>query len=108
MLISEWVGMGTFSLIQIGFYVGLIKYINAQDGKVYSHVNKSVDRVYERFDENKKQMEDSFVRKDLCAVMHQTNTENLVGVEGRISEALGKLDKKVDENFKVVIDLMKK
>jgi hypothetical protein len=96
-----------FLLTFAGFCFGLIKYINKQDGEVIKAADEKIGKVYSRFDVHKKFLEDNFVRKDMCGVMHQANAENLIGVERRLGEKMKDIEKKVDENFRVVIDLMK-
>jgi hypothetical protein len=101
MIIGEWIGLGSLMVANVG-----LVYVT------YNHFSKKIGRVYERFDEYKNHMEGTvdakFVQKDLCAVMHQTNADNLTGIETRLTIALHQLEKKVDDNFRVVIDMMKK
>jgi hypothetical protein len=97
MQLGEWIGLASLLVTNVGTAIGIYKYFNSK-----------VDRVYERFDEFKKTIKVEFVQKELCKIMHENSSSNLNGLEKRITDSVGKLEKKVDDNFKVVIDLMKK
>jgi len=97
MQLGEWIGLAGLLATNVGTAIGIYKYFNSK-----------VDRVYERFDEFKKTIKEECVQKDLCKIMHENSSSNLSGLEKRITDSVGKLEKKVDDNFKVVIDLMKK
>ena len=97
MQLGEWIGL-----------VGLLATNAATAVGIYKYFNSKIDRVYERFDEFKKDIKEDFVQRDLCKIMHENSSSNLNGLEKRITDSVRKLEEKVDDNFKVVIDLMKK
>jgi hypothetical protein len=94
---GDVIGVGGLLLTNIGVIIGIFKYFNAR-----------INRVYERFDEHKKEMADKYVLKDLCKIMHENSSSNLNGLETRINNSFNELKKEVKDNFAVVIDLMKK
>jgi uncharacterized membrane protein YqgA involved in biofilm formation len=59
---------------------------------IYYHFEKRVDRVYGRIDEIKKDFDERFVRKDICAISHTSTTSLLTGLETRIEKRLDKLE----------------
>jgi hypothetical protein len=97
MLISEWIGLVALIGTNAGISIGIYKYF---DGRI--------SRVYERFDEHKKNVEESFVKKDLCKIMHDNSAANITGLENRLTIQVKDLKKQVEDNFAVVIGLMKK
>jgi len=94
---GDVIGVGGLLLTNIGVMIGMFRYFNSR-----------IARVFERFDEYKNDINSKFVVKDLCKVMHENNASNLGGLEARLNQRLESLEKKTDDNFKVVIDLMKK
>ena len=69
----------------IGTSVGIYKYFNAR-----------LSRVYERLDEVKSSQEETYVRKDMCDVLHKNTALSLVGTETRLTGRLDKLEEKFD------------
>ena len=94
---GDVIGVGGLLLTNIGVIVGIFKYFNAR-----------INRVYERFDEHKKTVENKYVLKEMCKIMHENSSSNLNGLEARINSSFNELKKEVKDNFTVVIDLMKK
>jgi chaperonin cofactor prefoldin len=62
-----------------------------------------VNRVWARFDEYKKVLDDKlenrYVQKNVCDILHQSTASNLQGTEKRIDARLEKLENRVDEAF---------
>jgi len=108
MVMADWMGMGGFVIVNAGFYIGLIKYINHQDGKIYEKIDMKVTRAYQRLDENKDKVEATYLRKDMCDAMHKNTADNLMGLEARMTTSIEKLDKKVEDNMKTIINLLTK
>lgn len=79
-----------------GFLFGMWKYFDAR-----------LNRVYERFDEHKDTVEEIYVRRDNCTLLHNNTAQNLVGVESRMDIRFDKLEKKVDESFAMIFELLK-
>ena len=107
MITTEWMGLAGFLLTNLGAHIGVFKYITGKIDKNQEVNDLKISRVYTRFDEHKKTVEDKFVVKDMCKIVHENSSETLRGMERRMTSSLKDLEKKVDDNFKVVIDLMK-
>ena len=84
-------------LTNAGFLFGMWRYFDTR-----------LSRVYGRLDEVKADTENKYVRKDNCALLHNNTADNLKGVEGRMDARFDKLEKKVDDSFKLILDLLKK
>jgi hypothetical protein len=69
---------------------------------IYKYFNGRLARVYERLDEVKQGQENTYVRKDVCGVMHKETANNLIGSEVRLTARLDKLENKFDQ----IIDLI--
>jgi hypothetical protein len=80
-----------------GFLFGMWKYFDAR-----------ITRVYSRLDEVKESVEGTYVRKDTCQLLHTSTAENLKGVEVRMDNRFDKLEKKVEDSFKMILDLLRK
>ena len=76
-----------------GFLYGMWKFL---DGKI--------DRVYQRLDEVK----DSFVRKDMCALLHQATVKDIADNVLRIEKSVEKLEGKVEAYFKQILERLDK
>ena len=62
-------------------------------GFVFGHMRHEAHqrrRVYERFDNHKEHVEEKYVRKDLCGVIHKQVSEDLREMKGDIKKLLGK------------------
>lgn len=53
---------------------------------------EKVNRVYKRFDEYKEHLENSFVRREMCALMHNGTTEQLNAMAKKLDINGEKLD----------------
>jgi len=84
-------------LTNAGFLFGMWRYFDTR-----------LSRVYGRLDEVKADTENKYVRKDNCALLHNNTADNLKGVEERMDVRFDKLEKKVDDSFKLILDLLKK
>jgi hypothetical protein len=83
-------------LTNAGFLFGMWKYF---DGRF--------SRVYGRLDEVKNFAESTYVRRDNCAILHNSTADNLRGMEMRFDDRLDKLDEKIENNFKLVMDMIR-
>jgi len=83
-------------LTNAGFLFGMWKYFDTR-----------ITRMYARLDDVKDYISDKFVQKEICRVMHTNTSEYLLGVEKRISERFEQLEKKVDNSFTMILDLLK-
>ena len=81
---AEWVGYGGLLLTNIGVFIGMFK-----------HFNNRISRVYERFDEYKRDTDNKYVPNAMCKVMHDNNASNLNGLEERIEKRFDKLDEQI-------------
>lgn len=54
--------------------------------------DSKVSRVYQRFDEYKNMIENSFVRRDVCQVMHQSTAASVTSLASRIDGLESKID----------------
>lgn len=93
----QWVALWTLIATQIGSNVAMYKYF---DGRI--------NRIYERFDNHKKYLDEKFVGKDICKISHDNTSTNLTGVETRMSTRFDKLEKRVEDSFNMIIDMLKK
>ena len=84
-------------LTNAGFLFGMWRYFDTR-----------LSRVYGRLDEVKADTENKYVRKDNCALLHNNTADNLKGVVERMDARFDKLEKKVDDSFKLILDLLKK
>ena len=91
-----WAVLGLL-ITNAGFLFGMWKYLDTRVG-----------RVYERLDEVKADVETKYVRKENCSFLHNNTAENLKGVEYRMDIRFDKLEKKVEESFKMILELLKK
>ena len=112
MIINEWVPYG---VVLVTFTIGIYKLydtFNKKVSKAEEKAAKDLTRAYERFDEYKahieKVIDDRFVQKDLCEVMHANSANSLTGLEERINTRINTLEQTVKDNFGVVIGLMQK
>jgi hypothetical protein len=103
-MIGEIVSLSALVLTNAGISIGVYKYFNGRVEKNSTDQDKKFNRVYERFDEHKKETGEKYVLKDMCGVMHKTNAENLVGLETRLNDRLDKADLKIESNFKTLFD----
>jgi len=53
--------------------------------------------VYERFDQYKTNIENKFVYKDMCSILHQNNSTNFSKLENRMEEGFRQVDAKLTE-----------
>jgi hypothetical protein len=74
---------------------------------MWKHFDSRITRVYSRLDEVKDSVDGTYVRKDTCQLLHTTTSDNLKGVECRINERFNKLEIKVEDSFKMIIDMLK-
>jgi len=91
-----WTVIGLL-LTNAAFLFGMWKYFDSR-----------LSRVYERFDEHKDHIEDRYVRKDNCKLLHDNTAANLIGVETRIAQRFESLEKKVEDSFKMILEIIKK
>jgi hypothetical protein len=98
---GTWISFGALILGFIGAILGAMRYLVGLIGKVADADEKRVSRVYERFDEYKKHIEDNvdskFVHRDLCNNMHTNNSQNLAEFKAYVMEAFKTLDIKIDK-----------
>lgn len=87
-IIGTWVGI-VASIV--GTIIGLIKYFGTQLSKTRDESEARVSRVYERFDDYKKNIEEKFVYKDMCHNVHQNGSENFRRLEERVEKGFSEL-----------------
>ena len=80
-----------------GFLFGMWKWLDQRIG-----------RVYERLDEVKNSVDSTYVRKENCNLLHNNTADNLKSVEGRMDVRFDRLEKKVEDSFRLILDLLKK
>jgi hypothetical protein len=97
MSLGEWVGLVGLILASIGGNFGAIKYFIAKLEVFQKENNEKIGRVFSRFDEYKRDMIEKFVQKDMCKVMHESNADNLSGLETRIEKRFDKLDEQINK-----------
>jgi len=97
MNLMQWLALWGLVLSQIGAFIGMYKYFDSR-----------INRSYERMDENRKDVEREFVRKESCAILHANTAENLVGTESRMVARFDKLDKKVEDMLNMILDILQK
>jgi len=61
--------------------------------------NNEISEVYKTFNEYRKSIAIEFVSKAVCDVLHSTQTDNLNGIEARLTANFNKLELKVENNF---------
>jgi hypothetical protein len=83
-------------IVSIG---SLVITFGASQWGIYKYFDTRISRIYERFDEHKKETEAKYVNKDLCKVMHDNNAENLNGLEKRIDARFDKVDQRLEDTF---------
>ena len=93
--VELWTVIGLL-ITNAGFLFGMWKYFEGR-----------LSRIYVRFDEHKDEVEGKYVRKDNCSLLHNATATNLTGVEHRMDERFDKLDKKVDESFSLILNLLR-
>jgi len=67
------------------FLFGMWKYFDAR-----------ITRVYERLDTVKKGLDETYVRKESCGILHTSTADNLKSVEGRIKDRLDKFEERME------------
>ena len=91
-----WTVIGLL-ITNAGFLFGMWKYFDAR-----------ITRVYGRLDEVKDSVDEIYVRKDVCQVMHTQTASSLAGLESRIGERFTNLEKEVRDNFKMILNILQK
>ena len=66
---------------------------------VYKYFNDRISRVYARFDEHKKELDDKYVCKMVCDVLHKNTADNLGGLEKRIDARFDKFEQRFEDTF---------
>jgi hypothetical protein len=75
---------------------------------MWKYFDGRISRVYERLDEVKKSQDAIYVRKETCSLLHATTADSLKSVEYRMNERFDKLETKVDESFRMILDILRK
>jgi hypothetical protein len=86
MLISEWIGLTGLLAANAGVNIGIYKYFNSK-----------LDTVWKRFDEHKNKIEETYVRRDSCQLLHASTADNLKGLEIRIDKRFDKLEAQITQ-----------
>ena len=107
-MLGEWVGLSSLIATNVGINIGIYKYFNSRLDKLNAENDRKVNRIFERFDEHKKDMEEKFVRKDVCSVMHEQTANNLTGLETRMEKRLDKLEINIQASLQEVIKVLQK
>ena len=74
---------------------------------MWKYFDSRLNRIYQRFDEYKNVTNETYVRKDHCTLLHSTASEYSKNAEARIEIRFDKLEKKIQEAFDMIIDLLK-
>lgn len=102
MIIGEIVAVGglvfTFAASQWGIY----KYFDGRLTKQNSEHDVKIARIYERLDEHKKNIDDKYVMRNICEVLHKSTVNNLEGVEKRLDERLSAFEMRLENTFKSI------
>ena len=95
---------GTFGMGIIGFMWKMSMDLRAISEKGDKKIetldedhDKKRDRVYQRLDEVKEDAKITFVRKDVCQVMHAALTDKVDKIDKRIENSFTEVFKKIDE-----------
>lgn len=83
--------------LRVGFVVsGLVdtirKEFNARLELIAAEMDGKVGRVYQRFDEYKAHMEDNFIRKEMCSIVHNGTGATLIELSKKVDVLGDKLD----------------
>lgn len=96
------------------FIRDIIKDLGELKKEVYEKISEEaktndakIVRVYSRLDEHKNLIETKFVTKDVCQVLHENTASNLSGLESRITANFDRLEKKIEDTFKLVLEKIK-
>ena len=103
MNVEIWTVIGLL-IANAGFLYGMWKHLITQMEEYAREQSQKLSRVYERLDVHKKYIDDKFVLKDMCKVLHEQGTLNTVGLETRITLRMDKLESKFDQ----IIELLTK
>ena len=87
------------SFIVSGFKEEVKKEIADEIAKVRAETSAKVGRAYERLDEYKKLSDDTFVRRDMCGLLHQGTAEAIKSLKEQVEE----LGEKVDDLKDLII-----
>ncbi len=107
-MFGEWIGLASLIATNVGINIGIYKYFNNRLDKLNAENDKKVNRIFERFDEHKKDMEEKFVRKDVCLVMHEQTAGNLSGLEVRMEKRLDKLEANIKDSLQEIAKILQK
>ncbi|MFA5299834.1 MAG: hypothetical protein WC389_16745 [Lutibacter sp.] len=84
----------------------LEKQIKDGDIKNNEAINSSINvtdhklsEVYDTFNKYRESIEKNFVNKDVCDILHKTSSDNLNGIETRLTASFNKLEARVEKNF---------
>lgn len=93
--------------IMMGIILGAYGYATKAVSDMKKETEERIKRVYERFDEYKKNIEGRIERtcvvKDMCVVMHNTNDVNIKRIEESMVHGFNTLSAKIDDVQKQVI-----
>jgi hypothetical protein len=70
--------------------------------KIQFHYEGKIKRVYERFDEYKKHVDEKFVMRDMCNVVHNNTAANFSSLEKRVEDGFKSIDEKITTLLQLV------
>ncbi len=68
--------------------------------KIDASYRQKIGRIYERFDEYKKFVNEQFVQRDMCKIIHDNGAANFIRLEARVEAGFKNLDEKITELLK--------
>jgi hypothetical protein len=86
---GEMIAIIGMLITNAAFLFGCWKYFDAR-----------LSRVYTRMDEVREGIEEKYVRKDNCVLLHNNTADNLKGLEARIEKRFDKLDIQIEQLLK--------
>lgn len=102
-----WIAFATFLFTGLGAFAGVVWSISKHEEKwrkeftdileLYkTEIDKKIDRQYQRFDEFKKGLEGTHVRKDSCDLIHAGSTKELAAMNKKLESLETKFDELKD------------
>jgi hypothetical protein len=68
--------------------------------RIHINFENKIFKVYKRFDEFKRLTENNFVRKDMCKVLENTNSQAIKDLKEEMKTGFNRMSDKIDEIIK--------
>jgi len=95
MQLAEGISIASFVLATVGFMFKMTRDVAEIKKQVINdiqHIAKEEDtkhaRIYERLDEHKKFSDETFVRRDMCQILHKQNADTLLRIEKKVDDLI--------------------